>query len=103
MELIERSEVRVRADGTQFVFEAEPDIGRLVIREESGVAPQTMCEIRIDDRKEPEAFVMGLERVLSRPTTPVPARQEPTAATEERAALGDTREQAIERATVAAR
>lgn len=87
MELKERREVRVRTDGTQFVFESEPEGGRLVIREESGVGPKTVCEIKIDDRTELEAFVTGLERVLSHPTTPVPARQEPTAAAEERAAL----------------
>jgi hypothetical protein len=64
-DITERREVRVRGDESTFVFAAEPDEGRLVIREErpDGDSDE-VCALTIADREELSGFLQGLRRVL---------------------------------------
>lgn len=64
-EITERREVRVRGDEGAFVFAAEPEAGRLVIREErDGGEQDELCALTIADREELSGFLQGLRRVL---------------------------------------
>jgi hypothetical protein len=64
-DITERREVRVRGDESTFVFAAEPDEGRLVIREERGEDDaDELCALTIADREELSGFLQGLRRVL---------------------------------------
>lgn len=64
-QISERREVRVRADAGTFVFAAEPEAGRLVIREERDEgAEEELCALTIADRDELSGFLQGLRRVL---------------------------------------
>lgn len=65
VEITERREVRVRADAGTFVFAAEPEAGRLVIREQRDDGDQEeLCALTIADREELSGFLQGLRRVL---------------------------------------
>ena len=66
MEVQERREVRVKVGDSTFAFAADPDAGRLVIREEpaDGDAGEEVCALTVDDREELRAFLAGLRRVL---------------------------------------
>ena len=64
-EISERREVRVRGDDATFGFAAEPDAGRLVIREDRGQGDgEELCALTISDREELSGFLQGLRRVL---------------------------------------
>jgi hypothetical protein len=64
-DITERREVRVRGEDSTFVFAAEPDEGRLVIREErSDDDSDELCALTIADREELSGFLQGLRRVL---------------------------------------
>jgi hypothetical protein len=64
-DITERREVRVRGDEATFVFVAEPDEGRLVIREErEGEDGEDVCAVSIADRDELRGFLEGIRRVL---------------------------------------
>jgi hypothetical protein len=67
VEISDRREVRVSVGDKQFAFVAEPDAGRLTIREEfpdqkgSGKA---VCSLTVSDQEELQAFMQGLSRVM---------------------------------------
>jgi hypothetical protein len=64
-DISERREVRVRGDEATFVFVADPDAGRLVIREErEGEDGEDVCAVEIADRDELRGFLEGIRRVL---------------------------------------
>jgi hypothetical protein len=63
-DITERREVRVRGEDSTFVFAAEPDEGRLVIREEREGDTDEVCALTIADREELSGFLQGLRRVL---------------------------------------
>lgn len=64
-EITEHREVRVRGEDATFVFAAEPERGRLVVREErEGDEPEELCALTIADRDELSGFLQGLRRVL---------------------------------------
>lgn len=64
-EITERREVRVRGEDGTFVFAAEPEAGRLVIREEREAGDgEELCALTIADRDELSGFLQGLRRVL---------------------------------------
>jgi hypothetical protein len=76
-DITERREVRVRGDDASFVFVADPDEGRLVIREErEGEDGQDVCAVNIADRDELRGFLEGIRRVLG-VETPGSSREEP--------------------------
>jgi hypothetical protein len=76
-DITERREVRVRGDEATFVFVAEPDEGRLVIREErEGEDGEDVCAVNIADRDELRGFLEGIRRVLG-VETPTARREEP--------------------------
>lgn len=102
----ERREVRVQQDGKGFVFVADPDRGRLTLRQETADGDEDVCRITVEDADELTAFLEGLARVLgARPqvgaTAPVPST--PSSAGDGRPRLravdgtGD-RDEAVERA-----
>lgn len=62
--LTERHEVVAEADGRTFVFLAEPDQGRLSIREVDPEGEQELCGLTLSDQDEIESFFAGLHRVL---------------------------------------
>jgi hypothetical protein len=65
MEIEERRQVRVRGDDRTFVFLADPDRGRLVLREEqAGEEGEDVCALTIADPDELSGFLEGLRRVL---------------------------------------
>ncbi|HYK41376.1 MAG TPA: hypothetical protein VE007_03230 [Thermoanaerobaculia bacterium] len=82
VEISDRREVRVSVGDKEFAFVAEPEAGRLTIREEfpdqkgSGKA---VCSLTVSDQEELQAFMQGLSRVMgSEPlpaTPPEPSRQ----------------------------
>jgi hypothetical protein len=75
-DITERREVRVRGDEATFVFVAEPDEGRLVIREErEGGDGEDVCAVSIADRDELRGFLEGIRRVLG-VETPSSRREE---------------------------
>jgi hypothetical protein len=75
-DITERREVRVRGDEATFVFVAEPDEGRLVIREErDGEDGEDVCAVSIADRDELRGFLEGIRRVLG-VEPPSPRREE---------------------------
>jgi hypothetical protein len=64
-DISERREIRVAGDDAAFVFVAEPDDGRLTIREEREDAePEELCSITLADRDELRGFLQGLRRAL---------------------------------------
>jgi hypothetical protein len=76
-DITERREVRVRGDEASFVFVADPDEGRLVIREErEGEDGQDVCAVKIADRDELRGFLEGIRRVLG-VETPGSGREAP--------------------------
>jgi hypothetical protein len=76
-DITERREVRVRGDEATFVFVAEPDEGRLVIREErEGEDGDEVCAVNIADRDELRGFLEGIRRVLG-VEAPSPKREDP--------------------------
>jgi hypothetical protein len=76
-DITERREVRVRGDEATFVFVAEPDEGRLVIREErEGEDGEDVCAVNIADRDELRGFLEGIRRVLG-VEAPTSRREEP--------------------------
>jgi hypothetical protein len=75
-EVSERRQVRVRDGDTEFSFLADPDAGRLVIREQRGEEdPEELCALTIADRDELAGFLTGLRRVLG-VDAPTAARDE---------------------------
>jgi hypothetical protein len=65
VDISERREIRVAGDDATFVFVAEPDDGRLTIREEREDAePEELCSITLADRDELRGFLQGLRRAL---------------------------------------
>lgn len=93
-EITERREVRVRGDEGAFVFAAEPEAGRLVIREErDGGDGEELCALTIADRAELSGFLQGLRRVLgvedanAAPAEPIDQRGADGRGTAERRAL----------------
>ncbi|MBW3665156.1 MAG: hypothetical protein KY469_18840 [Actinobacteria bacterium] len=60
----ERREVRVQEDGKDFVFVADPDRGRLTLRQETPDGDEDVCRITVEDADELTAFLEGLARVL---------------------------------------
>jgi hypothetical protein len=76
-DITERREVRVRGDEASFVFVADPDEGRLVIREErEGEDGEDVCAVKIADRDELRGFLEGIRRVLG-VETPGSSREDP--------------------------
>jgi hypothetical protein len=76
-DITERREVRVRGDEATFVFVADPDEGRLVIREErEGEDGEDVCAVNIADRDELRGFLEGIRRVLG-VETPGSSREAP--------------------------
>jgi hypothetical protein len=64
-DITELREVRVRGEEATFVFVAEPDKGRLVIREEREEGDgEDVCALRIADSDELRGFLEGIRRVL---------------------------------------
>lgn len=63
-DITELREVRVKGEEATFVFVAEPDEGRLVIREERDDDSEDVCALRIADRDELRGFLEGIRRVL---------------------------------------
>lgn len=64
-EITELREVKVSQGDTTFVFLADHDRGRLVIREEpSDGEPEDVCALTIADREELSGFLTGLRRAL---------------------------------------
>ena len=61
-EIREKHEVAVRSGDRSFVFEADPDAGRLVIREEG--EDGEVCALTIGDSAELAGFIEGLRRVF---------------------------------------
>lgn len=67
VEISDRREVRVSVGDKEFAFVAEPEAGRLTIREEfpdqqgSGKA---VCSLTVSDQEELQAFMQGLSRVM---------------------------------------
>jgi len=62
-EIRQRHEVTVERDGRTFVFVAEPDAGRLSIRE-TGERGEEVCGLTLADPEEISTFFEGLHRVL---------------------------------------
>jgi hypothetical protein len=74
-EISERREIRVTGDDATFVFVAEPDDGRLTIREEREDAdPEELCSLTLADRDELRGFLQGLRRALG---VDAPSQEEP--------------------------
>ncbi len=63
--LRERHEVVAEANGRTFVFLAEPDEGRLSIREVDADGEEELCGLTLSDAEEIEGFFAGLHRVLT--------------------------------------
>jgi hypothetical protein len=90
VEITERREVRVRADAGTFVFAAEPEAGRLVIREQRDDGDQNeLCALTIADRQELSGFLQGLRRVLGVEEERTPPTEMVSTAREVRDGSGD--------------
>lgn len=65
--LSERHEVRVRSKQHTFVFVADTDEGRLIIRQEplEGASDEEVCALTLADPQELKDFFHGLRRVLA--------------------------------------
>lgn len=73
----ERREVRVQEDGKDFVFVADPDRGRLTLRQETPDGDEDVCRITVEDADELTAFLEGLARVLGARTQQGPVADAP--------------------------
>jgi hypothetical protein len=74
-ELSERREIRVTGDDATFAFVAEPDDGRLTIREEREDADhEELCSLTLADRGGLRGFLRGLRRALG---VDAPSQEEP--------------------------
>lgn len=67
VEISDRREVRVSVGEKEFAFVAEPEAGRLTIREEfpdQKGSGRAVCSLTVSDQEELQAFMQGLSRVM---------------------------------------
>lgn len=103
-QITEHREVRVRGEDATFVFAAEPERGRLVVREErEGDDPEELCALTIADRDELSGYLQGLRRVLGVDSATSPPPIEQRASLEATSGGSSRRPDAASAATTAAR